>query len=313
MSDNWNDINSSVYTGIKKQEPGETKLITGVEDSGPAQDEKPEPLVRILSAEWKPGPKGFKYNETCFLDVKTEMLKKTVRSRIQGKLFGIFNGEEVDILQNVEGFIDKGNGIARLTKKNLWYVNNSHYNAWVKDKTVQAKYIIKEISHSRGENTIDSPPLKMPQTMKLIRLVFNDDFNDPLANVEYTFEVGDEIIVKGSTDNGGKVEFAAPDSAKKGILTILGERISILIEEIMPSIGKIDGIQMRLKNIGFDTGPVDGIFGPRTWRAIHDFQKKTGLKPTLDELDDDTRQKLSEYWDKDNPVAEPEEKLSYSC
>lgn len=312
MFEDFHDIDSLVYTGKKKKESAKSEYITGVDDSGPVQEEEPERLVRIVSAEWIPGPKGFQYNEQCFLDVKTEMLKDTVRTRIQGKLFGIYNGEEVDILQNVEGFIDKNNCIARLSIKHLWFINDAHYKAWVKDKTVAVKYFIKEVSHSRGENTINSPVLEMPQPTKLIRLIFNDDYNEPLADAEYTFEIDGEVTVRGHTDSNGKVEFAAQDNAKTGILTILGERITVRIEEQLPSIGRIKGIQMRLKNIGFDAGPIDGIFGPKTWQAIHDFQTKIGIEPTMNELNDETRQKLLEYWDKDNPMTEPQEQLSYS-
>jgi hypothetical protein len=41
---------------------------------------------------WKPGLKGFLNNEQCFLHVKTEYLKKTVRARVQSKLFGVYDG-----------------------------------------------------------------------------------------------------------------------------------------------------------------------------------------------------------------------------
>jgi peptidoglycan hydrolase-like protein with peptidoglycan-binding domain len=39
------------------------------------------------------------------------------------------------------------------------------------------------------------------------------------------------------------------------------------------------GIQMRLRNLGFDPGPVDGIIGPCTTAAIRAFQQK---HPPLD-------------------------------
>ena len=43
------------------------------------------------------------------------------------------------------------------------------------------------------------------------------------------------------------------------------------------SIGTKD-IQRALKRAGYYTGPVDGVIGPRTKRAIRSFQKANGLK-----------------------------------
>lgn len=39
-------------------------------------------------------------------------------------------------------------------------------------------------------------------------------------------------------------------------------------------------IQRRLSMLGFDAGTPDGVFGPRTRRAIADFQKSIGRRPT---------------------------------
>ena len=37
-------------------------------------------------------------------------------------------------------------------------------------------------------------------------------------------------------------------------------------------------LQNKLASLGYDVGPVDGIFGPRTERAVIEFQKNNGLK-----------------------------------
>jgi hypothetical protein len=46
--------------------------------------------------------------------------------------------------------------------KNLWYPCNEHYYAWLKDPSTPCRYVLKNIKHSRGANTIDSPELEMP-------------------------------------------------------------------------------------------------------------------------------------------------------
>jgi N-acetylmuramoyl-L-alanine amidase len=39
----------------------------------------------------------------------------------------------------------------------------------------------------------------------------------------------------------------------------------------------VHDLQMRLARLGFDPGRIDGIFGPDTLRAVHDFQSNCGL------------------------------------
>jgi peptidoglycan hydrolase-like protein with peptidoglycan-binding domain len=42
-------------------------------------------------------------------------------------------------------------------------------------------------------------------------------------------------------------------------------------------IDELSGVQARLNNLGFDSGEVDGLNGPRTRAAVKSFQKKHGL------------------------------------
>jgi len=47
---------------------------------------------------------------------------------------------------------------------------------------------------------------------------------------------------------------------------------------VQSAIDKSKDIQRALKNAGFDVGTIDGKMGPKTKKAIEDFQKSKGLK-----------------------------------
>jgi peptidoglycan hydrolase-like protein with peptidoglycan-binding domain len=49
--------------------------------------------------------------------------------------------------------------------------------------------------------------------------------------------------------------------------------------------------QQRLKEAGFDPGPIDGHFGPQTQAALREFQSAHGL-PETGQLDQSTRARL---------------------
>lgn len=253
MSKTFNDINLPGFSSGKTKEEPRKKFITGVDDGDSEKDKKPEDEVKLLSSVWKPGPKGFQYNEKCFLEVKAEYLKETIRARILGKLFTIYNGVEEDLNQVVEGFIDKETGIALMEIKHLWF-SKDHYAAWLKDKSTPCSYKIKEISHSRGANTIGSDELKMPRNNFYLRL--DIDPND-IAN-------SSETITLFSTDAAKKINIVK--TIKDDILKS-DTYLDLLFEELDPSlkytldinIGK-DGEthQLFTDQMLFEKGGVDG-------------------------------------------------------
>lgn len=158
-------INTAGFLGGKKKDTQNQpkKRITGVDDYNEEPvEEKLDPEVRLISAKWVPGPKGFDHYDCCYVEVKGEYLQKTIRARLKGRLFGIYDGVEEDLNYEIEGWLSKDTGTARMKIGKLWFVNSDHYNAWYNDKSTEAQYIVKEIFHSRGQNTIDSPVLEMP-------------------------------------------------------------------------------------------------------------------------------------------------------
>jgi N-acetylmuramoyl-L-alanine amidase len=56
----------------------------------------------------------------------------------------------------------------------------------------------------------------------------------------------------------------------------LGDRLLCLRSPMMRG-DDVSELQLRLSKLGFDTGRVDGIFGPATQAAVGDFQRNAGL------------------------------------
>lgn len=64
--------------------------------------------------------------------------------------------------------------------------------------------------------------------------------------------------------------------------------------------GEVRQVQERLKDAGFNPGPVDGLLGTQTKEAIKDYQKAQGL-PQSGQLDEPTRELLMAQRPKDAP------------
>jgi len=119
----------------------------------------------------------------------------------------------------------------------------------------------------------------------------------PRANVSYLLELDNGAIIQGETDDNGQIECnITPNMSKARLVLEPGtadeEVIDLKIGHLDP-VEKTSGVQARLNNLGFRCGPVDGVLGPRTRRALKHFQASAGLKAT-GELDESTTQKLYE-------------------
>ncbi|MBD3422445.1 MAG: OmpA family protein [Chitinivibrionales bacterium] len=239
--------------------------------------------------------------------MQTEFLpgkEKTIRLGIRGKLFGIYNGQEFDLSQEVEGFIDRKTGIARLEIKRLWFIND-HYPQWQKDSQTPCKYKIKGIFHSLGENQVDSPDLEMPpqsiidvayieiadihfhHNCALPCLIGNGDLIDYLASaLLYASKNTDrECILLGHADRTGNDAYNVRISKRRGeaILAILTND-SATWNTVVTAAGdhtiETEDYQQSLKalsdkyNWPCDPGAVDNKPGPKTEEGVRKFQDR---------------------------------------
>jgi N-acetylmuramoyl-L-alanine amidase len=129
-----------------------------------------------------------------------------------------------------------------------------------------------------------------PEVFRL-RLLDLDD--KPRANLRYVLII-EQKTYSGTTDKQGELKHFIPPNARQGRL-ILGsgedkEEIELRLGHLNPTTA-ISGAQARLTNLGIDCGPVDGILGPKTRKAIKRFQKARKLEET-GELDGATMQEL---------------------
>ncbi len=131
----------------------------------------------------------------------------------------------------------------------------------------------------------------VPSVLRMVVM----DCDEPLRNQPYVLSV-DGKDLRGTTDGDGKLEQPIPPNAKQALL-IVGEGDERVEYEI--DLGTIDpittvtGVQARLGNLGFKLGPIDGVIGEETWRAIKSFCFEQGIDlPPKGTIDDTLRNKL---------------------
>jgi len=122
--------------------------------------------------------------------------------------------------------------------------------------------------------------LKLDQTM--LRIVFADQDGNPYGQSEYSLTIGDNTY-KGKANAQGLIEEKIDPQAQSGILTVWFPGAprrhctwNLSIGHLDP-VAQMTGIQARLNNLDFNSGPVDGIRGPITTGAVKEFQTKYKL------------------------------------
>lgn len=127
-----------------------------------------------------------------------------------------------------------------------------------------------------------------------LRLRFLES-GEPLADEPYVIRIdGDEH--SGSLDDDGRLTESIQPNARVAEIRVgmNAEWIRIPLGTVDP-IDTISGVQGRLRNLGFPSGAVDGIAGPKTSAALRRFQKAYDLDAT-GKPDSDTRAKLAKIY-----------------
>ena len=113
-------------------------------------------------------------------------------------------------------------------------------------------------------------------------MVLKDEEGQPLSNFKYKLVI-EGVIREGQTGENGLIQEEIRTLDEEGELTVFpvdasedGFTCHVKLGHLDP-VNEVSGIQARLNNLGFDAGPIDGIDGPITRRAIKAFQEQQGL------------------------------------
>lgn len=127
--------------------------------------------------------------------------------------------------------------------------------------------------------------------------------NEPYRlTIERPLPEGD-LEIEGATDGDGYLRERLPVETRMARLALTRRKITLPL-----GVGDLDphrceesgepivsGLQARLTNLGFGCGPVDGVLGPRTRRALRAFQRRVlGRTDPTGEPDEETCARLAE-------------------
>jgi N-acetylmuramoyl-L-alanine amidase len=126
-----------------------------------------------------------------------------------------------------------------------------------------------------------------------LRLTLLDENEEPRRELEYTLNIDGQWI-EGKTNNNGELVHSISPGARHATLKVHdddnSETYELNIGDLDPS-DCIRGVQQRLRNLGYDCGPIDGIWGPRTENGLLAFQRFRGIELT-GKLDQETQREL---------------------
>lgn len=112
----------------------------------------------------------------------------------------------------------------------------------------------------------------------------------PRANEPYTLDVAGTIR-SGETDADGRLREWVPPAARTATLTIGEEAYELRFGGLDP-VTELRGAQQRLRNLGYDCGPADGMPNAKTEAALRELQWRCAI-PVTGVYDEATRAALA--------------------
>jgi Putative peptidoglycan binding domain len=119
-----------------------------------------------------------------------------------------------------------------------------------------------------------------------IQLLYDDQ---PRKNEAFVLEIEGKVVKSGKTGVDGVIQIPIVPNARRGRLLLRGgsEEIALELGRLEP-VEMLEGVQMRLRNLGYFAGEVDGQMSDDLEYALVCFQSDNDLEPTGD-VDDKTR------------------------
>ena len=167
---------------------------------------------------------------------------------------------------------------------------------------------IPEIEQQPVEiNTDSKHRFRVNRREREVSLRLIEETGQPVADLEYEIHIDAFETQNGTIGSDGMLTFKTPIQAQSALLKLpaINAEFTLSIGELEP-ISRLRGVQQRLKNLGYDPGPLDGIYGPRTQRALLRFQQVNDLSLTS-QADGETRQKLERLHDGVERSLNPED------
>jgi hypothetical protein len=125
-----------------------------------------------------------------------------------------------------------------------------------------------------------------------------DERGRPYAGHKYHLKLGDQVH-QGMTGDDGLVCHPISPAVKTGELTLWRSRNNpqdaytwVLQVGHLNPVDTVSGVKQRLKNLGYQVGPLDENLDAVTTSAIANFQRHMGQSRATGELNDATRKSL---------------------